>query len=412
MASLHDPVKLPCGLVFPNRLAKAAMAEALAGSGNQPTPTLLKAYDQWGQGGWGALLTGNVQVDVDHLGNPWDPALHAEYTGKEGNEALVERWSQYAKTCQQHGTPCIVQACHPGRQTPRAAGRRGFFAPSIAPSAIPLELGDGLLQRLLTWLVFPPPREMTQVDIDRVTRQFVDTARLMADSGFSGIELHGAHGYLLDQFLNAKSNKRTDAYGGTAEKRAKFVVDMIRAIREVVPPTFAIGIKLNSADHNSSTFEDTMTQIGLLIEAGIDFLEVSGGSYENPTMMGPETRKSTVAREAFFIEFATETRKRFPDLVLMLTGGFRTRAGAVSALQQNACDVVGIGRPAAVEPKLPLVLMDESIPDEEAQLVLNRVPMPFLARLIPLRGIGAGLESSYYAKQIKRIAMGLKTFLP
>ncbi|GKZ43266.1 hypothetical protein AbraIFM66951_003995 [Aspergillus brasiliensis] len=389
------------------------MAEALAGSGNQPTPTLLKAYDQWGQGGWGALLTGNVQVDVDHLGNPWDPALHAEYTGKEGNEALVERWSQYAKTCHQHGTPCIVQACHPGRQTPRAAGRRGFFAPSIAPSAIPLELGDGLVQRLLTWLVFPPPREMNQVDIDRVTRQFVDTARLMADSGFSGIELHGAHGYLLEEAkLTEKSNKRTDAYGGTAEKRAKFVVDMIRAIREVVPPTFAIGIKLNSADHSSSTFEDTMTQIGLLIEAGIDFLEVSGGSYENPTMMGPETRKSTVAREAFFIEFATETRKRFPDLVLMLTGGFRTRAGAVSALQQNACDVVGIGRPAAVEPKLPLVLMDESVPDEEAQLVLNRVPMPFLARLIPLRGIGAGLESSYYAKQIKRIAMGLKTFLP
>lgn len=140
-------------------------------------------------------------MDVDHLGNPWDPALHSEYTGKEGNEALVERWSQYAKTCQQHGTPCIVQACHPGRQTPRAAGRRGFLAPSIAPSAIPLDMGGGLVQRLLTWLVFPPPREMTQVDIDRVTRQFVDTARLMADSGFSGIELHGAHGYLIGMLI-------------------------------------------------------------------------------------------------------------------------------------------------------------------------------------------------------------------
>lgn len=129
-------------------------------------------------------------------------------------------------------------------------------------------------------------------------------------------------------------------------------------------------------------------------------------------MMGPEKRPSTVAREAFFIEFATETRKRFPDLVLMLTGGFRTRAGAMSALQQNACDVVGIGRPAAIEPRLPLILMDERVSDEEAQLVLNRVPMPFLARLLPLKGIGAGLESSFYAKQIKRIAMGLKTFLP
>ncbi|PYI08935.1 FMN binding oxidoreductase [Aspergillus sclerotiicarbonarius CBS 121057] len=412
MASLHEPVRLPCGLVFPNRLAKAAMAESLAGSVNTPTPTLLKAYNQWSEGGWGAILTGNVQVDVDHLGTPRDVALHAEYTGKEGNEALVENWSQYAKTCQQHGTPCIVQACHPGRQSLRFAGRRGLFAPPIAPSAIPMQMGDSLVQRLLNWLVFPPPREMTQGDIDQVTRQFVDAARLMADSGFSGIELHGAHGYLIDQFLNSKSNKRTDAYGGSAEKRAKFVVDMIQAIREVVPQTFAIGIKLNSADHSSSTFEDTMTQIKLLVDAGIDFLEVSGGSYENPTMMGPQTSQRTVAREAFFIEFATETRKRFPDLVLMLTGGFRTRAGAESALQQNACDVVGIGRPAAINPKLPLVLLDESVPDEEAQLVLNRVPMPFLARLISLKGVGAGLESSFYAKQIRRLAMGLKTFLP
>ncbi|OOF92392.1 hypothetical protein ASPCADRAFT_8673 [Aspergillus carbonarius ITEM 5010] len=412
MASLHESVRLPCGLVFPNRLAKAAMAESLAGSGNVPTPTLLEAYNQWGQGGWGALLTGNVQVDVDHLGTPRDVALHAEYTGKEGNEALVDNWSQYAKSCQQHGTPTIVQICHPGRQSLRFAGRRGLLAPPIAPSAIPLQMGDSLVQRLLSWLVFPPPREMTQGDIDRVTRQFVDAARLMADSGFSGIELHGAHGYLIDQFLNSKSNNRIDAYGGSAENRAKFVVDTIHAIRQVVPQTFAIGIKLNSADHNSSTFEDTMTQIRLLVEAGIDFLEVSGGSYENPTMMGPEKSQRTVAREAFFIEFATETRKRFPDLVLMLTGGFRTRAGAESALQQNACDVIGIGRPAAIEPKLPLVLLDENVPDEEAQLVLNRVPMPFLARLLALKGVGAGLESSFYAKQIRRLAMGLKTFLP
>ena len=141
--------------------------------------------------------SGNVQVDVDHLGTPRDVALHAEYTGKEGNEALVDNWSQYAKSCQQHGTPTIVQICHPGRQSLRFAGRRGLLAPPIAPSAIPLQMGDSLVQRLLSWLVFPPPREMTQGDIDRVTRQFVDAARLMADSGFSGIELHGAHGYLI-----------------------------------------------------------------------------------------------------------------------------------------------------------------------------------------------------------------------
>ncbi|PYH95749.1 FMN binding oxidoreductase [Aspergillus ellipticus CBS 707.79] len=412
MTPLNEPVKLPCGLVFPNRLVKAAMAEALAGSGHVPTPTLLEAYNQWAQGGWGGLLTGNVQVDVDHLGMPHDPALHGEYTGKENNQALVELWSQYANACQQHGTPSIVQLCHPGRQSIRFAGRRGIFGATIAPSAVPMDLGEGIVQRFFSWLVFPPSKEMTQGDIERVTRQFVDAARLMADSGFSGVELHGAHGYLLDQFLNPKTNKRTDAYGGSAENRAKFVVDIIHSIRKVVPEKFAVGIKLNSADHSSSTFEDTMTQIQLLVDAGIDFLEVSGGSYENPKMMGREQSERTVAREAFFIEFATEARKRFPGLVLMLTGGFRTRAGAESAIKQNACDIIGIGRPAAIDPKLPRVLLDENVSEEEAQLVLNKIPMPFLAGLIPMKGVGAGLESKYYADQIKRFAMGLKTILP
>lgn len=152
-----------------------------------------------------------------------DAALSSEYTGKTNNATLVEVWRKYADACQQHGTPAIVQLCHPGRQSLRVAGKRGIFAPTIAPSAIPLSIGDGWLERLISRLAFPAPREMTQADIDTVTRKFVDAARLMADSGFSGVELHGAHGYLLgmlvlgpcsfeisvaltsiDQFLNPK----------------------------------------------------------------------------------------------------------------------------------------------------------------------------------------------------------------
>jgi 2,4-dienoyl-CoA reductase-like NADH-dependent reductase (Old Yellow Enzyme family) len=143
---------------------------------------------------------GNVQVDVNHLGSPFDPALPAEYTGKESNPALVQTWAKYAEATQQHGVPSIVQICHPGRQSFRIAGKRGIFASTIAPSAIRLQMGDGLLDRIISWLAFPAPREMTQQDIDTVTRQFVDTARLMADAGFSGIELHGAHGYLIGMF--------------------------------------------------------------------------------------------------------------------------------------------------------------------------------------------------------------------
>ncbi|KAL4923246.1 uncharacterized protein BDV17DRAFT_301920 [Aspergillus undulatus] len=432
MSSLSDSVKLPCGLVFPNRLVKAAMAEMLAGFQNEPNASLISVYDQWAKGNWGAVLTGNVQVDVNHLGTPFDPALSGTYTDASTNSELLSKWRKYAEVSQAHGTPTLVQVCHPGRQSMRVSGRKGIFGSTIAPSAIPINMGDGFIQRWLGWFVFPPPREMTQKDIDAVTRQFVDTARLMADAGFSGIELHGAHGYLIDQFLNPKSNIRTDAYGGSAAARAKFVLDIIAQIRAVVPSTFAVGIKFNSADYNSSFFEVTMTQIGLLADAGIDFLEISGGSYEDPKMFslnetqqqpgqhsaqtqttGREPKSArTAAREAFFLEFASAVRQRYPALPLMLTGGFRSRAGAEYALSRNACDMVGIGRPAAIDPAFPRLLLDESLPEEEAQLKLNKVAVPFWAKWIPLTAIGAGAESSYYTSQIQRIAKGLKTIVP
>ncbi|KAL4807376.1 hypothetical protein BDV18DRAFT_137551 [Aspergillus unguis] len=423
MSALSDPVKLPCGLVFPNRLVKAAMAEVLAGFQNAPNESLLNVYGQWAKGEWGGLLTGNVQVDVNHLGSPFDPALHGEYTAADSSpdSALLSTWRKYAETCQAHGTPALVQLCHPGRQSLRFAGKRGIFASPIAPSAIPMDMGSGLIQRFLRWFVFPAPREMDQKDIDTVTRQFVDAARVMSDAGFSGVELHGAHGYLIDQFLNPKSNIRTDSYGGSAENRAKFALDILRQTRAVVPPNFAIGIKFNSADYNSDSFEDTMTQIRLLVEAGIDFVEISGGSYEDPKMfdMGsdsepqPETKsKSTVAREAFFLEFASAVRTRFPTLTLMLTGGFRSRAGAEYALSQNACDIIGIGRPAAIDPAFPKTLLDESLDEKDAQMKLKKVGVPALVKWIPLTAVGAGVETTYYANQIARIAKGLKTILP
>lgn len=144
-----------------------------------------------------------------------------------------------------------------------------------------------------------------------------------------------------------------------------------------------------------------MTQIALLVDAGIDFLEISGGTYEDPQMMGypvsatptPPKSERTAAREAFFLEFAKEVRKRHPDLVLMLTGGFRSRAGAEAAIVDGACDLVGIGRPAAVDPKFPLLLLDESVSDEKAVLPLEKVPTPFYTRFIPRALIGAGAES-------------------
>lgn len=181
-----------------------------------------------------------------------------------------------------------MQINHPGRQSPAGAGSRSFFAKNIAPSAIPLNMGPGLLARFASAFVFGTPREMNQTDIDSVVQQFVECSQLAAEAGFHGVQIHAAHGYLLTQFLTAETNHRTDAYGGTPEKRAKIVIDIINAVRAAAPEGFCVGIKLNSVDHQSpEALEGCITQLKMIIEAGVDFVEISGGDYEDVKVRNP-----------------------------------------------------------------------------------------------------------------------------
>ena len=178
-----------------------------------------------------------------------------------------------------------MQLNHPGRQSPLGAGRRGFLAKSLAPSAVPLQIGPSAVQRLVSCLIFGTPKEMTLEDIHEVIRQFVTAARLASEAGFAGIELHAAHGYLLAQFLSPTINRRSDAYGGAPAARAKLIVDIVEAIRAEVPSTFCIGVKLNSVDHQSiSELKDCIEQLHAIAAAGVDFVEISGGTYENPVV--------------------------------------------------------------------------------------------------------------------------------
>ncbi|CAG8882973.1 unnamed protein product [Penicillium egyptiacum] len=402
-SDIKEPLKLPCGLVLPNRLVKAAMAEGMAEKSHLPGTRISCVYGEWAKGGWGALLTGmkivfesvlalnlmmwegNIQVDVRHLGGYGDLATR-EYQEDEWQSFYA--WKQYADTCQQHGTPAVAQICHPGRQSPRGAGERGFFGKAIAPSEIPLDIGNGWVAAIVKNMVFGVPKAMSRSDIGRVIAQF--------------------------------SNIRQDEYGPSAEGRARIVLEIIHQIRRAVPATFCVGIKLNSADHDTSEFEETMTQIRFFSEAGVDFLEISGGSYEDPTMMGRGLRdetsnvksEDTEHREAFFLDFATQTRKRFPNLVLLLTGGFRTRKGIEAALKGGVCDIVGIGRPAVLNLDFPLLMMDDIYSDQEARVVFSKVPIPFLARLLKIRMLGGGAETQYFRGQIHRIAAGLVPHAP
>ena len=225
---------------------------------------------------------------------------------------------------------------------------------------------------------------------------------------------------MLAQFLSPQSNLRNDEFGGSAAKRAEVILRIIRRIREETSQDFCIGIKLNSVDASSSeSFSDVIEQIRLIVDCGIDFIEISGGTYENPRMMqepglqqtsAADVKKSTVERESFFLEFAQTIREKFPSLVLMVTGGFRTRLGMEAALQSGGCDLIGIARPASILPRLPkeIILNTKDIADEDAAIKLKPLQVPLMIRYIPVKPLGSGYQSTYYAGQIQRMAKGLE----
>jgi 2,4-dienoyl-CoA reductase-like NADH-dependent reductase (Old Yellow Enzyme family) len=223
--------------------------------------------------------------------------------------------------------------------------------------------------------------------------------------------------------MSPQTNLRNDEFGGSAAKRVEVVLRIIRRIRQATSKEFCIGIKLNSVDASSSESPaDTIEQIKLIAECGIDFVEISGGTYESPRMVGPDwnaskpiaekttaVKNSTVQRESFFLEFAKEVREKFPSVVLMVTGGFRTRRGMEDVLQSGACDLIGIARPAAVLPKLPKeIILNTKIPDAEATVALARVKNPLWMDYFPLKQVGAGYQTVFYAGQIQRMGEGLR----
>jgi 2,4-dienoyl-CoA reductase-like NADH-dependent reductase (Old Yellow Enzyme family) len=279
---IAQPLTLKCGLTLPNRLGKASMAELFAAKHKLPaSKKCLASYGAWAQGGWGLVLSGHVQVDPRYLASPGDAA----YDPSIPREQTLAAWRRWAEVSSANGTKAIVQINHPGRQSPPGAGDRSIFSKTLAPSPVPLDFGSGLVARALSYFIFGTPQEMSVDDIHDVAHKWAETAKVAAEAGFAGCEIHAAHGYLLAQFLSPKTNRRTDAYGGSAAARVKIVVEVIQAVRAAVPSGFCVGIKLNSVDHqNSADLRDCIEQLHAITEAGIDFLEISGGTYENPVV--------------------------------------------------------------------------------------------------------------------------------
>ncbi|KQM68110.1 NADH oxidase [Sphingomonas sp. Leaf17] len=377
---LAQPLTLANGVVLRNRLAKAAMSEALGTYANRPTPALVALYRRWAASGLGLIVTGNVMIDRRALGEPGNVVIE-----DETDLPILRRWAQAATS---QGAAIWVQLNHPGKQA-----TKGLNAETIAPSAVPFR--DDMAG------LFATPRAMTVDEIQDAIVRFGRSAAICKAAGFSGVQIHGAHGYLINQFLSPHHNRRTDDWGGTAEKRRRFVLAVQAEVRRQVGPDFPVGIKLNSADFQRGGFtaEESLATIQALAEAGIDMIEISGGTYEAPAMSGglDDGRKaSTVAREAYFIEFA-ETVRAAVSVPLMVTGGFRTVAGMTAALRSGALDIVGLARLLAIDPDAPRALLEGR---DSAQQV-----RPIRTGIAKIDRMGV-MEIFWYAAQLKRIARG------
>jgi 2,4-dienoyl-CoA reductase-like NADH-dependent reductase (Old Yellow Enzyme family) len=330
---LFSQLVLPNGATIANRIAKAAMEENMADADHTPSAELISLYKAWGQGGSGLIITGNVMVDARAMTGPGGVVLE--------NDRHLDRFIDWAKTARSGGAQVWMQINHPGRQMPASLGQ-----PTLAPSAVALDLGALSSQ-------FAPPREMTEADIADVIARFVNAAVLAERAGFTGVEVHAAHGYLLSQFLSPLSNKRTDRWGGSLENRARLLLDIARGVRAAVQPGFAVAVKLNSADFQRGGFspEDAQAVVAMLSPLGVDLVELSGGSYEAPAMMGVARDERTLAREAYFLEFASEIAK-VATMPLMVTGGIRRREVADEVIDSGVA-MAGIATALALQPDLP-----------------------------------------------------------
>lgn len=347
---LTDSLQLPCGATLPNRIAKSAMTEGLADPMNCATEHHCTLYRRWSEGGCGLLMTGNVQVDRRYLERPGNVAVD--------DNGGTDELRAFARAGTAAGNHLWMQIAHAGRQVTT------YTNPvPVGPSAIGLEVGGGL---------YPQPRALSEYEIADVIARFTHTATVAKDAGFTGIQLHAAHGYLLSSFLSPKANVRDDDWGGSLENRARLLLESVRACRKAVGNDFPVSVKLNSADFQTDglTAEESMQVVRWLGDEGLDLLEISGGNYESPAMMGYGVAESTVHREAYFLEYA-EAAAKVATMPLMVTGGFRSAKAMHAALQGGGCDVIGLARPLCADPSAPLQLLadaDAVLPSWETQI--------------------------------------------
>ncbi|WP_270608276.1 NADH:flavin oxidoreductase/NADH oxidase family protein [Bacillus mobilis] len=375
---LADSLQLLHGTLIKNRFYKAAMSENFAPKDHNPTQSLVTLYETWANGGAGLLVTGNVMVDRNAIGESGNVVIE--------DESNLDMLKQWAMAGTKNGTHLWMQLNHPGKQSPKALSSQ-----PVAPSAIPL---TGNLKNF-----FNPPRALKHEEIQDIIKRFGNAARIAKKAGFTGVQIHAAHGYLINQFLSPHHNQRTDTWGGSIDNRMKFLVEIYFEIRNKVGDEFPIGLKLNSADFQRGGFteEESMLVLQKMSEIGVDLIEISGGNYENPKMFVEKSNERTKKREAYFLDYADKARKLI-STPLVVTGGFRSEEGMIEAISSGAIDMVGIGKAFALVPDLPNQIFQGTYKTVQIKPIQTGVKW--------VDSKAAMLEVGWYEQQLERMSKG------
>jgi 2,4-dienoyl-CoA reductase-like NADH-dependent reductase (Old Yellow Enzyme family) len=380
---LSKELRLSNGVTLSNRIAQSAMTEHLGTGDGAPSWQLIEAYRRFAVSGASLIISGNVMVNGWSLEAPRNVVIE-----DERHMAQLRRW---AATTTGSGARLLLQLSLAGRQSQRGLALAGRRQDVATASAVPLTLGGPL---------FTPPRALTDLEIRQIIGQFAAAARIAAEAGFAGVQVHAAHGYLLSQFLSPLVNRRTDQWGGSVQNRMRMLIETVRAVLSVTPPSFLLTVKMNVSDFQHGGFDpaDALMVAKALQDEGVHLIEVSGGSYESSAMIdGGPARDPSRAGEPYFLEYAEQFAREL-SVPLMLSGGFRTRTAMIDAVESGAADVIGLARPIAVEPDFPRRILDAT-----TEVSLAKSPK------VGNKNIDDLLSGAWYQEQIARLGRGKPT---
>ncbi len=316
-------------MALSNRLVRSATWEAMCDDDGRPTGRLTDFYRDLAHGGVGLIVTGYTFV------SPEGRQLH----GKMGihTDEFEQDYRKLTGAVHDAGGKIALQLVHAGGQTDtKNAGRQ-----PLAPSAVEVDQ-------------FPEvPAELTRDEINRIAAAFGDAARRAKEWGFDAVQLHGGHGYLITQFLSPLTNRRTDEYGGTIENRSRFAIEVYNSVRSATGSDFPVMIKLNGADNleGGLQIDDAVYAAGKLSEAGVDAIEVTGGTPVSGAR-GPVRKKiDAPEKEAYNMDLARRIKEAVTCPV-MVVGGLRSIGVAEAAVNEDGVDYIAMSRPFIREPGL------------------------------------------------------------